>query len=375
MKQSQDIIMLLTLLRCSLQGEPAEQGVFVSASEADWKECYEQAAKQGVLALAWEGVELLPQQLQPPKQLKFRWAMTVEKYESKHRRYCQTVQELQSFYMEHSIVAVQMKGVGFSHGYNKPHHREGGDIDIFTFSADESRMSHKEANELADKLMEQMGNPVDLLHSYKHSNFTFKGIPVENHKCFLNVMINPKFLGALDEHLHKVLTPRVVELNEGEYKILVPSPEFNTLFISCHAFQHYGSGIALHHLYDWATILKNYGLHLPDNLSNINFLRGIAAMTHLCNLHLGTSIDLSGFPAGYEVMADEMLKEMLYPIYTKVVPYTNKAQIFAYKTRKVLRSARLASDVFGVSITGRLYESFMHHIKNPAGIFNRGDEK
>ena len=366
--------MLFALLKSSLQGEAAEHKKFANATEADWKECYEQASKQGVLALAWEGVESLPHQLQPPKQLKFRWAMTVEKYEAKHRRYCQTVKELQSFYKEHGIVAVQMKGVGFSQGYNKPHHREGGDIDIYTYSADESRMSHKEANELADKLMEQMGNPVDM-HAYKHSNFIFKGIPVENHKCFLNVMINPKFLGALDEHLHKVLNPRFVDLNGGEYKILVPSPEFNTLFISCHAFQHYGSGIALHHLYDWATILMNHGLHLPDNLKNINFLRGIAAMTHLCNLHLGTSIDLSGFPAGYEEMADEMLKEMLYPIYTKVVPYTNKAQIFAYKTRKVLRSAKLASDVFGVSVVGRLYESFVHHIKNPSGIFNRGDEK
>lgn len=374
MKQSLFINMLFSLLKSSLQGVAAEQDVFANASEIDWKECYEQASKQGVLALAWEGVETLPQQLQPPKQLKFRWAMSVEKYEAKHRRYCQTVQDLQCFYKEHGIVAVQMKGVGFSHGYQKPHHREGGDIDIFTYSADETKMSHKEANALADKLMEQMGNPVDM-HGYKHSNFNFKGIPVENHKYLLNVMINPKFLGSLNEHLLNVLNPREVTLYGGDYKLLVPSPEFNTLFISCHAFQHYGSGIALHHLYDWATILKNHGLHLPDNLSNIHFLRGIAAMTHLCNLHLGTQINISGFPAGYEEMADEMLKEMLYPIYTTVVPYTNKVQIFAYKTRKVLRSARLASDVFGVSFIGRLYESFINHIKNPSGIFNRGDEK
>ena len=374
MKLNKSIDMLFALLKASLQGEITDNTVFAEASAAEWKLCYDTAAKQGVLALAWDGVLGLPLELQPPKQLKFSWAMTVDKYESKHRRYCQTVQELQSFYKEHGIIAVQLKGVGFSNGYNNPHHREGGDIDIFTYSADTSILSHKDANTLADKLMEQLGNPVDM-HGYKHSNFTYQGIPVENHKCFLNVMINPKFLGALDEHLLKVLQPVEVKLHKGEYKILVPSPEFNTLFISCHAFQHYGSGIALHHLYDWATILKNHGLHLPDNLENINFLRGIAAMTHLCNRYMGTDIDLSGYPAGYKEMADEMLKEMLYPVYTKVVPYTNKAMIFAYKTRKVLRSARLASDVFGVSIVGRLYESFVHHIKNPSGIFNRGDEK
>ena len=263
---------------------------------------------------------------------------------------------------------------GFSAGYNQPHHRDGGDIDIYTYSADISRMSHREANSLADKLMEQMGNPVEM-HGYKHSNFYFKGIPVENHKYFLNVQINRKFLGGLNELLHKVLEPREVELYNGEYKLLVPSPLFNTLFISCHAFQHYGSGIALHHLYDWATILKNHGLLIPDEIKNERFLRAIAAMTHLCNEHLGTQIPLDSFPHGYEEMSDEMLKEMLYPIYSKIVPHTGYAKIFFYKTKKVLRSAKLANDVFGASIFGRLMESFIAHLMHPSMIFGRGDEK
>ena len=366
--------MLFALLKGSLNNTAVVQEEFESASAQEWEQCCAIAAKQGVLALAWEGVQSLPMERHPPKQLKFKWAMSVEKYEARHRKYCQTVQELQKFYKEHGIVAVQMKGVGFSAGYNQPHHREGGDIDIFTYSADCSKMSHREASSLADKLMEQMGNPVEM-HGYKHSNFYFKGIPVENHKYFLNVQINRKFLGGLNDILHEVLEPQVAELYNGEYKILVPSPTFNTLFISSHAFQHYGSGIALHHLYDWVTILKNHGLHIPDSLKNEKFLRAIAAMTHLCNLHLGTSIDLGGYPDGYEEMSDEMLKEMLYPIYSKVVPHTGYAKIFFYKTRKVLRSAKLANDVFGASIFGRLMESFIAHVMHPSSIFGRGDEK
>ena len=366
--------MLFDLLKSSLNNCAADTEVFKNVSEQEWEQCCVAASKQGVLALAWEGVQTLPLDLQPPKQLKFKWAMSVDKYEARHRRYCQTVQELQQLYKEHGIIAVQMKGVGFSAGYNQPHHREGGDIDIFTYSADTAKMSHREANSLADKLMEQMGNPVEM-HGYKHSNFYYKGIPVENHKYFLNVQINRKFLGGLNELLHKVLEPREVELYNGEYKLLVPSPMFNTLFISCHAFQHYGSGIALHHLYDWAVILKNYGLHLPDELENEKFLRAIAAMTHLCNKHLGTSIELGGFPDGYKEMADEMLKEMMYPIYSKVVPHTNYAKIFIYKTKKVLRSAKLANDVFGASIFGSIMESFIAHVMHPSTIFGRGDEK
>lgn len=365
-------LILFSLLQSSLKNVPADLEILSGINEKEWKECYDIAAKQGVLALAWEGVEMLPKELQPPKQLKFRWALGVESLKERHRRYCSVVEELQKFYMEHGIVAVQIKGVGFSSGYNTPHFREGGDIDIYTFSADTSKLSHKEANELADKLIEQQGIEVDR-HSYKHSNFYYKGIPVENHKQFVNVMIKPSFFNPLNSLLVKILNPKEVELYDGEFRILVPSVEFNTLFISCHAFQHYGSGIALHHLYDWATILKNHGLHIPHEVTNINFLRGIAAFTQLCNKYLGTDISLDKFPCGYEKMADQMLEEMLYPIYTKVVPYKNKAKIFIYKTKKVLRSARLASDVFGASFWGRLGESFSYHIKKPSTIFGRGD--
>lgn len=361
MKLTRSEHMLFALLKGSLNDSVAGQELFVNASAAEWNQCYTLASKQGVLALAWEGVQSLPLELQCPKEQKIKWALSVVKYESRHRRFCDTVQELQQFYREHGIVAVQIKGVGLSAGYNYPHHREGGDIDIFTLSADTSKISHREATSLADKLMEQMGNPVGM-HGYKHSNFLFRGIPVENHKCFLNVLINRKFLGNMNELLHRVLEPREVLLYNGEYRILVPSPLFNTLFISCHAFQHYGSGIALHHLYDWATLLTNHGLHLPDEINNVKFLRAVAAMTHLCNVHMGTDINLDTFPDGYQEMADEMLEEMLHPVYSNEVHYTGSVKTFVYKTRKVLRSAKLANDVFGGSIFGRILESFISHV-------------
>ena len=316
--------MLFALLRGSLHNVDVVHELFISASAAEWKLCYDTAARQGVLALAWDGLSTLPKELHPPKQIKFQWGLSVDKYEAKHRQYCKTVQELQQFYREHGIVAVQMKGVGFSANYSKPEHREGGDIDIFTYSADTSKMSHKEANLLADKLMEQMGEEVDT-HSYKHSN-------------------------------------------------LVPSSGFNTIFISCHAFQHYGSGISLHHLYDWAVLLKNSGLKLPGEVKNENFLRAIAAFTHLSNVCLGTDISLEGYPAGYSKLADEMLEEIFKPVYTKIVPYTNKVQILVYKTRKVFRSAKLANDVFGASFMGRLWESVIAHVKDPSTIFSRGEK-
>ena len=363
--------MLFALLRGSLHNVQPDTFQFEGATDADWMECYDIASRQGVLALAWDGVVSLPLELHPSKQLKFRWAMSVERYEAKHRRYCSAVEHLQQFYASYGIVAVQLKGVGFSSNYSRPHHREGGDIDIFTFSADTSKLSHTQANSLADELMRQQGIDVQM-HGYKHSNFYYKGIPVENHKFFLNVKLNRKFMSMLDNLLHKLISPVEVELYNGEYRILVPSAKFNTLFISCHAFQHCGSGIALHHLYDWAVLLNNYGLEIPSEVKNEKFLRAIAAFTHLCNFYLGTKVDLSSFPEGYEDMSGEMLKEMFYPIYTKKIPYTTKVRIFLYKIRKVFKRSKFYNDIFDASVIGQLWESVVIHLKDPSLIFSRG---
>ena len=79
--------------------------------------------------------------------------------------------------------SVQLKGVGFANNYPIPSHREGGDIDIFTYSADSSGLSDREANSLADKLMRGRGIEVDFSHSQKHSMFYYKGIPIP-YGCF-----------------------------------------------------------------------------------------------------------------------------------------------------------------------------------------------
>lgn len=106
--------MLFALLRASLHQKEAEQTFFQQVSEEDWKQCYRLSVRQGVMALAWDGVMRLPKELHPAKNLKLTWAMAVERYEAKYLRYCKTVDELSAFYAQHGITTVQLKGVGFS---------------------------------------------------------------------------------------------------------------------------------------------------------------------------------------------------------------------------------------------------------------------
>ena len=357
--------MLFALLRASLHQKEAELAFFQQVSEEDWKQCYRLAAKQGVMALAWDGIITLPADLQPPRALKLTWGMAVQDYEAKYARYCRTIQELSAFYAEHGIVTVQMKGVGLSSYYPVPAHREGGDIDIFTFSADKSKMTDAEANRLADELMIQQGIEVEL-HSYKHSNFYYKGIPIENHKFFLNVEHYPVAV-QVNELLKQCLQPQVTDLLEGECSILTPSSAFNTLFLAFHASQHYGSGIALHHLCDWAMLVKCYGLQLPQELTDKHFLGAIAAFTQLCNRYLGTDVEVKG---GNE-LADEILEEVMHPKYPHKahVAVKGKLNIFIYKTRRFLHMSKVSNRILYLPLWKRIWKSVVAHVCHPETIF------
>ena len=357
--------MLFALLRASLHQKEAELAFFQQVSEEDWKQCYRLAAKQGVMALAWDGIITLPADLQPPRALKLTWGMAVQDYEAKYARYCRTIQELSAFYAEHGIVTVQMKGVGLSSYYPVPAHREGGDIDIFTFSVDKSKMTDAEASCLADELMIQQGIEVEL-HSYKHSNFYYKGIPIENHKFFLNVEHYP-VAAQVNELLKQCLQPQATKLLEGECNILTPSSAFNTLFLAFHASQHYGSGIALHHLCDWAMLVKRYGLQLPQELTDKHFLGAIAAFTQLCNRYLGTEVEVTG---GKE-LADEILEEILHSRFPhkEGVPVKGKWNIFIYKTRRFLYMSKVSNRILYLPLWKRIWKSVVAHVCHPETIF------
>ena len=354
--------MLFALLRASLHEVEPENVYFQHATDEEWERCFRLSVAQGVSALAWGRIMQLPPEMRPPLGVKLTWASRVEMYEKTYRRYCHTAVELSEYYAHHGIVMMQMKGVGLSTLYPVPTYREGGDIDIYTYSADRDRMSDEEANRLADELMLRDGVDVDTDYP-KHSKFYYKGIPIENHKTFLNVD-NFKIAAQIDQILRREMNPQPTPLANGQ--VMTPSGVFNTLFIAFHALQHYGSGLALHHLCDWAVILKHYGLNIPDEVTDSQFLTDLAAMTRLCNEYLGTKIRVEGG----EAVAALLLDEMLNPQRTEPLPTTNRVGIIAFKIKRMLRAHRKKNKVLYSSLWNRVWTSVISHIRNPETIFS-----
>lgn len=356
--------MLLALLRASLHQEKAESSFFSGVSVSEWRQCYQLAAKHGVMAVAWEGVMTLPVSLQPPKALKLNWGLAVEAYEKRYRHYCETVNQLSNFYAEHGIAMLQLKGVGYSHLYPVPSHREGGDIDIYTYAAEGSSLTDAEAHDLADQLIREKGIPVDTEHGVKHSIFTYQGISIENHKAFLNVErydVAPQ----VERILKETMMPQPTPLEVGQ--VLTPSVAFNTLFISFHALGHFPGLLRLHHLYDWAVLIKRYGVQIPGEIKDRPLLNGIAAMTQLCNHFFGTTVAVEGD----EKVAEMICEDMFRPKYPNDVPISNRLGILIFKTRRMMYGYRMKNAVLHYPLWKRIWGSIVSHIKEPETIFSR----
>ncbi len=358
---------LFALLKSALHGT-VDNGIdWLSVTAEEWKVCYGLAAKHGVMAVAWDGIQMLPSECQPPRTIKLTWGLAVQKYEERYETYCRTAEELSAFYGSSGIAMVQLKGVGLSTYYPVPSHREGGDIDIYTYSSDPAKLSDKEANALADKLIQDLGTDVEDANR-KHSNFYYKNIPIENHKTFLDLGIN-RIADSTDALLLELLQPREVSLCEGKYRISVPSPEFNAIFLAFHAGQHYCAGLRLHHLFDYACMLKRYGLPLSPRITDRKFLNFIYALTALCNELLGTSVQI---PAD-EALAKEVCGQIMHPRFNGNAP-KNPIGIFFYKTAKFFYTHYKSSRIFSRPLPAVLWKSIVFHLKNPKTILMDTDK-
>lgn len=361
--------MLLSLLECALGGNRVDEELFASATADDWQACYKMAVTQGVMAMAWDGVAVLPADCRPPIQVKLPWALAVDRYEKRYERYCRTVKELTDIFRPHGIGLMQLKGVGFSACYPVPDHREGGDIDIYFYSLDPSRMTDSEARERGERLMEEQGIVVERSHSQKHNEFQYRDILIESHKTFLNVYNTPE-AKPMEEWLHTQKQPVTVGLCGGKYVVSVPCDSFNAVFIGFHAAQHYVHGLSLHHLCDWACMVRRGALSLlPAGQMDRKVMRFLHSFTALSKQYLG--VEAEDVPCD-EAYASAIFREMLYPAFSADEAKALQGKpwrMLIYKTRRFFHRNRKLNSVFTISMASRLREVYKNNIKNPARLF------
>lgn len=236
---SPSVKVLFQLLRIALgKEEPSSL-----PNEVNWEEVYELSLKQGVGAIACDGMLAL-KECGIDEVLKYKWmgqSMVIEqKSTAQWRLLCQ----LSDLYAQNDIKTSVLKGFSFASYYPKPFHRPSSDLDICLL----------EDFEKGNQIVEKTGIKVDRNDS-KHSHFTINGIHVENHQFCVGLR-GFRNIKETERYLRSLLEDGGVLIEGSEaYK---PNWLFNAVFFMCHARTHFlvEEGITLKHVCDWI-LLRN----------------------------------------------------------------------------------------------------------------------
>lgn len=222
----------------------SESKLFAEFSESDWLHLFRLSSQQGVLSIVYEIVSRLPKSQQPPRNLKIRWALSAEAIVNRHKSQLKTAAFLADLWARHNIQTIVMKGLAMGTYYPRPEQRECGDLDCFL----------SDNYDLGNQLCEQIGAKVSRDY-YKDATIHYQGLMVENHRFFLPIRGNRR-MKELERHLENIVLNADIRHISGT-KLIIPTPDFNALFLSIHGLNHFLSeGIKIRHIIDWAMLLK-----------------------------------------------------------------------------------------------------------------------
>lgn len=283
---------LFDLLRISFWGE-ASRIDYRSLADEEWWEVYYLSGKQGVRCIVFGGVSLLSEEVQPNEKLLFSWAANAVLAKEKYLRNLKTTLQLNELFAAEGIEMLLLKGSLLASFYPVPEYREYGDIDIYLFG--EYERGDAFLNKHAD-LMKR---------TKKHAAFIFQGIPVENHKTFIDQIESTDIFSRkrkeafeyIEMSLHEVLKREQKHYLEY-YDIRVPSPTFNFLFMVMHTGTHLGKELVVRHICDWACFLEeNKGKYdekiIEHVLDRMNFKRLCLIMTDVAIRYIGMPVEFA----------------------------------------------------------------------------------
>ena len=364
--------MLLSLLNSGLNDTKADEKLFQGRTKEDWIRLNNLAIDSAVAPTVYNGLQKNPN-IKVPDEVAANLKQTKDYTVKYHKLQEKLLGEFSDFTKSKGIDTVQMKGIGFSMNYPEPTARFGGDLDVFNFKHGTDPADTKNnMSFITDKLAAEAGMDVALDHGPKHSEIRYKGMPIENHRNFLNAEIAP-ISDKMNKYLFKHLKPVQETLPNGT-KILVPSKEFNNVFISYHAMQHYvGGGINFHHLADWAMQVKKHGLTIPEEAKGTKYEQFMYAFTNLANKHLGTNVKV---PENKK-LEDDIFRRMVHiedkmGFNIDMPKHKNPISMTIYKFKKFTAQNNRRNEFYEIHkpLSKAIFESFVKHLKNPKTFIN-----
>lgn len=281
--------MFFSLLRLSLNADKnnidSDLSAFLNAGNEDWEQLFELSIRQGVLLLCYGGLQYLPKESQPPRNLKLRWCVNVVKGSDRYDHYKCVIAKLSTLLLENNISLLIIKGITISELYPVPYFRESGDIDIYLF---------KKAA-LANNLISSLGIKKEG-EIEKHSTFILDGVPIENHYTFFDTTLQFQRESQLYQKMENILNSMFSEDTcptiKGDNIYQLP-PQAAALYLIGHTFRHFCClDINIRQMCDWTIFFSENEEYIDNELlsSQINELGLSEFVCHInsfCSEYLG----------------------------------------------------------------------------------------
>ena len=91
---------------------------------------YQSAKVQALLGITFDGMQTLPQELRPKRELYLKWCNALLQIEENNHILNQEIAKVYTLYRANQIEPVLLKGQGVAQNYRNPLHRQCGDIDL-----------------------------------------------------------------------------------------------------------------------------------------------------------------------------------------------------------------------------------------------------
>lgn len=260
-----EVEMCLKLLRAALTGVAPDEELFASLTDEQWRKIYFASVAHGVATLVRDGWLMLDEEHFPPSQVRVTWAFDAQKTERKYAEKWKAFMSLHSFLKSNGIDYILLKGFTTAAFYPIPHHRDCGDIDIFSFQHDE-----------IDELMMQKGIAFEESGcDEKHTLFFWEKVPVENHilisyekRLKSREKVTDKYTNILATTKRKqyICGPKGEQVEVGAVPASILFP-----YNAYHIVGHYTwQTVTMRHLTDWYVMRKHVseeGAEYPESVA------------------------------------------------------------------------------------------------------------
>ena len=275
---------LYALTRAGLWGR-VDNLKLIPLTTEQWTKLYEEAHRQAIGGIVFQGITLLPEELHPPHSILFRWVAEADRIECNNKRMNEALSKLLDMYASQGLSPLVLKGQGIAAMYATPLFRECGDIDLYFNSKEQQQ---------ATSLLTQNNIPYEV-HADGSTCYHYHGVEVEHHPTLIDLHSPSK-----RRYVERLITEQEA-CEPTPQGLTVPSPMLNMLLLNTHILKHsIGVGIGLRQLCDMARAYHHYKEKVSHNTLHETYRQaGIETWSILLHAfmvkHLGLAQELQPY--------------------------------------------------------------------------------